>query len=163
MRSRESKKIIKMYNRVAKTLVAFEYVWYEAWVKSIDTSRAGLNATLIVRHPENNRLLVNFDPELLQLIREAKCLQRLGLQIPESARMVMLQETKYKQYYQQISHLLKRYEAIEEAINPTLAHVLEPHLRDLQLRLRPGMVRLSLPLFSLHCIHATPRRHCRLH
>lgn len=36
-------------------------------------------------------LLVNFDTEVLQLMREARYLQRLGLPIPDSAQMVLLQ------------------------------------------------------------------------
>jgi dynein heavy chain len=35
------KKIIRMYNKVARTLVAFEYIWYQAWVQYIDTAKAG--------------------------------------------------------------------------------------------------------------------------
>jgi len=33
-------------------------------------------ATLIIRHPTTTRLFVNFDREILQLIRETKLLQR---------------------------------------------------------------------------------------
>jgi dynein heavy chain len=36
-------------------------------------------------------LFVNFDREILQLIQEAKYLQRMGIEIPESARMILLQ------------------------------------------------------------------------
>ena len=64
-----SKRIIKLYNKVAKTLVAFEYLWYQAWVQSIDQARAGLQATLIIRHPDDSKLYVNFDQEILQLIK----------------------------------------------------------------------------------------------
>jgi dynein heavy chain len=42
---KDAKRIIKMYNKVAKTLVAFEYLWYQAWVQSIDQAKAGLQAT----------------------------------------------------------------------------------------------------------------------
>lgn len=49
--------------------MAFEYIWYEAWCKSVEAARQGLAATLIIRHPETGRLYVNFDPEILQLIR----------------------------------------------------------------------------------------------
>eukprot|EP01036_Dinobryon_divergens_P053399 gene53399-71385_t len=40
--SKESKKIIRTYNKVARTLIAFEYLWYEAWSSSIETAKAGL-------------------------------------------------------------------------------------------------------------------------
>ena len=56
---KDAKRIIKMYNKVAKTLVAFEYLWYQAWVQSIDQAKAGLQATLIVRHPDDGKLYVN--------------------------------------------------------------------------------------------------------
>lgn len=32
----------QIYNKVARTLVAFEYLWYQAWVQSIDQAKAGL-------------------------------------------------------------------------------------------------------------------------
>ena len=62
------------YTCIQQTLVAFEYLWYQAWVQSIDQAKAGLQATLIVRHPDDGKLYVNFDQEILQLIRESKCL-----------------------------------------------------------------------------------------
>ena len=105
--TKDSVKIIKTYNKVARTLVAFEYLWYEAWCRSVETAKAGLQATLIIRHPDNNRLYVNFDPEILQLIREAKCLSRMGIDIPESAKIVLLQEDKFKSYFNELSYALK--------------------------------------------------------
>ena len=91
-----ARRIIRMYNKLARTLVAFEYLWHQAWVQSIDQAKSGLQATLIIRHPEDQKLYVNFDLELLQLIREAKCLDRMGVDIPESAKIVLFQEEKLK-------------------------------------------------------------------
>ena len=88
---RDAKRIIKMYNKVARTLVAFEFLWYKAWVQSIDQAKTGLQATLIIRHPDDNKLYVNFDHEILQLIREAKCLDRMGIEIPENAKIALFQ------------------------------------------------------------------------
>jgi hypothetical protein len=31
--SKDSKKIVRTYNKVARTLIAFEYLWYEAWCR----------------------------------------------------------------------------------------------------------------------------------
>jgi hypothetical protein len=99
---KDAKRIIKMYNKVARTLVAFEYLWYQAWVQSIDQAKTGLQATLIIRHPDDNKLYVNFDHEILQLIREAKCLDRMGIEIPESAKIALFQEEKLKTFYNQV-------------------------------------------------------------
>lgn len=141
--SKESKKIIKTYNKVARTLVAFEYLWNEAWSKSVDAAKAGLQATLIIRHPKTNKLFVNFDREILQLIREAKCLRRIGVDIPESAKMVLLQEEQFKKNYHQLKYALAEYDRVTGKIVPVTSHVFEPHLQTLELKLRPGMLTLT--------------------
>ena len=110
MTTKESKKIVKTYNRIARTIVEFETLWHMAWTKSIDASKAGLQATLIIRHPDNDRLYVNFDREILLLIREAKCLHRIGLDVPDAARSVMLQEAKFKAFHNQLSYALELYD-----------------------------------------------------
>ena len=143
MRSKESKRVVKTYNTVAKALVAFETLWLQAWTKSIETSKAGLQATLIVRHPETGNLLVNFDREISQLMREAKYLQRMGIEVPESAKMVLLQEEKFKRYYNQLSHALKEYDRVMSAIIPVAKPLLGPHLDDLEKKLAPGMYILT--------------------
>ena len=51
--------------------------------------------------------MVNFDKDVLQLMREALYMQRLGLPIPASARMVLLQEEKFTLYFNQLSHALR--------------------------------------------------------
>ena len=89
----EKRKPIKQvltHNRIAYTLFSYEFVWRGKWSSEVDKAKAGLLATLIIRHPENNKLYVNFDSEILTLIREAKCLSRIGIDIPESAKIVLL-------------------------------------------------------------------------
>jgi hypothetical protein len=41
----------------------------------------GLHSTLLVRHPDDGRLYVNLDQQIPELIREAKCLERLGVEV----------------------------------------------------------------------------------
>ncbi|KAH9103464.1 hypothetical protein AeMF1_002875 [Aphanomyces euteiches] len=141
--SKDAKRIIRMYNKVARTLVAFEYIWYQAWVQYIDTAKAGLQATLIIRHPDDNVLYVNFDPEILQLLREAKCLDRMGIEIPESAKIVLLQEEKFKNYYNELQFALSEYDRIVTKVIPVTAMLLRPHFNDMEFKLRPGMITLT--------------------
>ena len=164
MATKESKKIVKTYNKVAKALIEFETLWHQvnrgeggcccidslagaalglhalgadcyrsslvktlhccctralacararahthrthinthththartpplqAWLRSIESCKAGLAAPLLVQHPETGKILVNFDKEIMQLIRETKYMQRFSIPVPESAQMVLLQ------------------------------------------------------------------------
>ena len=63
-------------------------------MNAIETAKAGLHATLVIRHPDDGKLMVNFDWEILQLIREAQA-------------MVILQEQKLKSYHNELTYLLK--------------------------------------------------------
>jgi dynein heavy chain, axonemal len=143
MMLKDSKKVIKMYNRVsntvrrpqccavlccfklvlskstcmlmtcclatqiAKALVEFETLWHQAWLRGIEQQRTGLQAPLLVRHPDTGQLLVNLDRELMQLIREAKYLQAIGVHVPEPARQLLLQEDKFKTYFTQLTHAVR--------------------------------------------------------
>ncbi|KAJ1453032.1 dynein heavy chain, N-terminal region 1-domain-containing protein [Pelagophyceae sp. CCMP2097] len=138
-----ARRIIRMYNKLARTLVAFEYLWHQAWVQSIDSAKSGLQATLIIRHPEDQKLYVNFDMELLQLIREAKCLDRMGAEIPEAAKIVLFQEEKLKSYYNDLHWGLDEYDRIVTMVIPVTAMVLRPHFNDMEYELRPGMITLT--------------------
>jgi dynein heavy chain len=162
LNSKEAKRIIKTYNKVARTLVAFEYLWYQAWVQSIETAKAGLQATLIIRHPEDQKLYVNFDQEILQLIREAKCLDRMGVAIPESAKIVLLQEEKFKSYYNDLLYVLREYQRIAERVAPVTQKLLTMHFKDMDLKLRPGMITLTWTSMNIdaykHHIHAGLQR-----
>ncbi|CAM9852973.1 unnamed protein product, partial [Phaeothamnion confervicola] len=109
---KDAKRIVKTYNKVARTLVAFEYLWYHAWVNSIEQSKAGLQATLIIRHPDDGKLYVNFDPDILQLIREAKCLDRMGMDVPEAAKIALFQEDKFKAHYNDLHWALTEYDRV---------------------------------------------------
>ena len=141
--SKDSRRIVKMYNKVARTLVAFEFLWYKAWNQSVDKAKTGLQATLIIRHPDDDNLYVNFDHDIFQLMREAKCLERMQLDIPESARIVLYQEEKFKMYYRQLHWTLTERDRIVANVIPVTAMILQPHFRDLEYKLRPGMVTLT--------------------
>ena len=138
-----TKKVVKVYNKVARTLVAFEVLWFEAWRKSVEAARAGLQATLIIRHPKTGKLFVNFDKEILQLVRETKCLKRLGVEIPEAAESILAQEDRFKTLNVELAAAITEYDRVTDKIAPVTAKALEPHIQSLELALRPGMVTLT--------------------
>eukprot|EP00960_Hanusia_phi_P046745 758011-Hanusia_phi.AAC.1 len=141
--SKEAKRIIKQYNKVARVLVEYETLWQDAWIRSIEAAKSGLQATLIIRHPITGRYFVNFDREIVQLIRETKVLQRCGIEIPDAAKTVMVQEEKFKSYYHQLSFVLYEYERVTKLVVPIVRPLLKVHIADLESTLQPGMVLLT--------------------
>jgi len=143
MELKDSKKAVKVYNKIARTVVEFEALWELAWVRGIEAAKSGLQSTLIVRHPTTDKLYVNFDHQILELMKEAKCLRRLGHEIPESAKMVLMMEDKYKHHYNLLSYALGEYERVMEGVPEILAPLLKPHIAELQCVINPGLVTLT--------------------
>lgn len=109
--TKDIKKVIRTYNKVSVALIEFEAIWVDAWKRSIESSKAGLNATLLVRH--EGRLFVNFDKEILQLAKEARALLLLGdIDIPQGAMTILMQEQKLKVFFNELSFLVREYERI---------------------------------------------------
>ena len=67
----------------------------------------------------------------------------MGVEAPESAKMVLLQEAKFKSYYNKLSYALEQYEEVVEKIMPITATLLKPHLADMERKVQPGMVRVA--------------------
>ena len=141
--TRRTQRQVSHHNRITYTLFYFEYEWRQRWIVEVEKAKAGLLATLIIRHPNNNKLYVNFDSEIMTLIREAKCLSRIGIEIPESAKIVLLQEQKFKMYNNELTFVLGEYDRIVNKIRPNTKSLLVPHLEDLEYKLRPGMNMLT--------------------
>ena len=75
----------------------FEMLYHRGWYRAVEAARSGLNASLMVRHPETEQLFVNFDPQILELIQEAKYLKKLNLDIPEMALVLCKREESIKE------------------------------------------------------------------
>ena len=71
-------------------------LYHRGWLRAVDAAKSGLNASLLVRHPDTEELFVNFDPQVMELIQEAKCLQALNLDIPETVKALMTKEEEIK-------------------------------------------------------------------
>ncbi len=67
--------------------------------------------TNVVRHPETNEFLINFDPEIAILIRETECMKRIGLEISTEAEELVARQDIYKQNFNRIGvrYLINTY------------------------------------------------------
>ncbi|XP_071944819.1 dynein axonemal heavy chain 8-like [Antedon mediterranea] len=143
MKTPEAKRIIRNYNRMASVLMEFELLYHRAWVKQVDVVKIGLQASLLVRHPETNVLLVNFDPMLLQVIREAECMRKLDLEVPTAANVLCLSQEKLRKNCETLKTLKEENDSLRAKIPTIFQAVMAPHLKKVDLIMQPGLAVLT--------------------
>ena len=62
--------------------------------------------------PPNCEFVVNFSPELSEIISESRYMEKLGFMVPELARNVALQHEKFIAYCAGLNHCLNRYHTV---------------------------------------------------
>lgn len=89
------------------------------------------------------KILINFSPELKEIIRETRYLDRMGLELPELARNVALQEKKYYELVEKLSAMLASYADVIAKLNDVEKTLLSEKLADLHRVLKPGFEQLN--------------------
>jgi dynein heavy chain len=85
LESEEAKDVMKTYGNLIEALDKYAHEVHSSWEKGVeDVSQANLKNP-ILRRDEKGLLAVNFDPELIRLLREVKYLLELGKGAPASA------------------------------------------------------------------------------
>jgi len=136
-------KVVKQYNRLGHVLMEFELLYHRAWWQAVDAANTGMQASLFVRHPTTNRLVVNLDKQILQLIRETKSMQKLRMEIPESAHLLCLQEANLLSYNNQLRQLAARYDEVLDRVPEVLATVLAPSVAKVDDFIKGGVTHLT--------------------
>lgn len=88
-------------------------------------------------------MVVNFHPELVQLMLEARYLDRKGFQVPAMAMQVALNEAQYREWQEMLANLLQEYYGITESLSSVERGLLSAKLATLELSLEPGLTRLN--------------------
>lgn len=102
----DAKRIIKNYNQLSAVLIEYEVLYHRTWLKQVELVMTGVHASLIVKHNETNEYLVNFDPEIMTLIRETECMKRLKLEVPPEAEDLVVRQEIFKQHYNKLKVII---------------------------------------------------------
>ncbi|XP_062835458.1 dynein axonemal heavy chain 5 isoform X2 [Anolis carolinensis] len=143
LQTAEARPIIHNYNRVAKILLEFEVVYHRGWLQQVQLTKAGLQASLLVKAPDNGEIFVNFDPEILTLIRETQCMARMGLEIPPFAIALQQKSNSYKQDVNKLQMMLEEYKRVKSKIQAPLHVLMAPHVAKVDEAMQPGMTTLT--------------------
>ncbi|XP_032540330.1 dynein heavy chain 8, axonemal isoform X1 [Chiroxiphia lanceolata] len=141
--SPEGKAVVQSYNKLAYVLVEFEVVYHNAWIKEMSQLEYPLQATIFVRHPKSEKFLVNFDPQIPEIVRETKCMIKLGLEVPEQAVKIVIIENKLKSTKLRLEGLVQRYEDMCREIPSMFVNLLTPKMQKVEAVFRQGLTMLT--------------------
>ncbi|KAH9488112.1 hypothetical protein Btru_065334, partial [Bulinus truncatus] len=82
MRIPEGKRAIYRYNKFAFVLAKCEVLFHIAWFRSVDAAYNCLQVPILTRDNKTRDLIINFDPYVYEVIKEAHYMVKLGLQVP---------------------------------------------------------------------------------
>ncbi|MBN3299949.1 DYH5 protein, partial [Amia calva] len=139
----EAKRIIRNYNKVAKVLLEFEVLYHRGWLTQIEIAKAGLQASLLVKSPETSHLFVNFDPQILTLIRETDCMTKMGLEIPPFAATLQQKQDLFKKNYNKLQMVLAENTRVRSKIHTAYEQLVVPHLAKVDEAIQPGLTSLN--------------------
>ena len=147
---------LRKYTDLAKAAMKYEKRLYGAWVEGADAVAVVRLKEPVLRteRPESgddaetsgeaeppsaeDRVVVNFHPELVALLRESRYLDRMGFAIPETALKVTLQEDKFNACRQALYEMLQRYRTAVDRLSEVERSLFSEKLRELRAVLEPG-------------------------
>ena len=135
---------VKLYNKVATSIVKFESEWYREWRSRIVACKAGLKNNLLAPSSEKlGGLQVNMPLSLRALVAETDWLVRQGFAIPDSVKSVLQSQQKLKSFLDGLDFVLTEHRRILKLVPPMLMPVLTHHVRNLMMRFQPGLENLT--------------------
>ncbi|KAM6102183.1 dynein axonemal heavy chain 5 isoform 6-T6 [Theristicus caerulescens] len=145
----DGKRIIRNYNKVAKVLMEFEVIYHRGWLQQIELTKRRLQAPLLVKAPETGELFVNFDPQILTLIRETDCIAHMSLEIPPFASIIQQKRDWYKKIVNNLQMMLSEYKRIKLKIQHPIEQLMAPWLANIDDAIQPGLMLLTWTSFNI--------------
>eukprot|EP01028_Stygiella_incarcerata_P003072 TRINITY_DN1583_c0_g3_i1.p1 TRINITY_DN1583_c0_g3~~TRINITY_DN1583_c0_g3_i1.p1 ORF type:complete len:4602 (-),score=1271.77 TRINITY_DN1583_c0_g3_i1:125-13930(-) len=157
MQQEHGKLITKKYIRVGEKMRDFEKMLFADWVVLVDQTAAQClkkfvlaceDGTLVsgdrIKDWKWKKLMVNFDEQLVSIIKEAKYLDRIGgLDIPDMALNIALQEEKYLKYIEDLREVVNRYHEAQGLLKSAERDLMDTHVVALAKVIRRGLTTLN--------------------
>ena len=115
----EAHRVFKKCTEMMDLLGKYEGTVYEEWAKDVGArSNVNLNLPLLQRDPETKLIRVNFDPQLVAVLREVKYLEmtKSKTEIPESAAAIFERNETFRQYIGNLDIAATEYNRIRQTV-----------------------------------------------
>ncbi|XP_068084800.1 dynein axonemal heavy chain 8 [Anabrus simplex] len=107
IKSEQAIKPIRLYNTLVTVFVHYEQLYHSGWYTYVPQVRQALALPLLLKHPRTFRYVINFDPFIMELIRETEYMWQLGLPTPDMAQIVTYTKKKFFESYESMKDLVR--------------------------------------------------------
>lgn len=152
----EGKIVTKKYINLSKELdIEYEEKIFHQWnSKNTDYAIADLKENIL--KVVDGKYVVSFSNRLKVIIREAKFLDRMGRDIPQTIINIALGEGEYSYYVDKLNQLLREYNSVLNDLNNVEKKLLEQQIRKLDHQMNKGKdihswFSLSIKEFIVEC------------
>lgn len=130
-------KCIKKYNSFVSVSLYYEMIYHKAWYDSSEVVRLALTSPVLVRNPTTNKYDVNFDPYIIEVIREAEHMFRLNLPVPEFIQIITFCEDRILSGYEKIKKLVNDNNNVRKSIPTIFLNMMKSALQKLEISFLP--------------------------
>ncbi|XP_037924624.1 dynein heavy chain 5, axonemal isoform X2 [Hermetia illucens] len=130
------------YSSVKRILSEYEHEIVAIWLDQ-DISVADVCLVQPVLALQNDRLFVNLHQTIPLLIREAKCLAKMKIELPIVAATLMCRQSYFTTIQDSLNSLIKMFLSTVKAVKLEVRPLFLPQLVQLTTMLRPGLTTIN--------------------
>ncbi|XP_069511343.1 dynein axonemal heavy chain 17 [Ambystoma mexicanum] len=140
----EAKLVYNKYEEMMALLQKYRETTYSKWQDRVDEeSRFNLQQPIIVRDPKTNLISVNFNKELVAVLREVKYLHAQDQKdIPESAGKLFDQSETFQSFVSNLELVAGWYNKIKQTILPVEYPLVKDELDEIDVQLQKAETTL---------------------
>ncbi|XP_067164604.1 dynein axonemal heavy chain 9 [Apteryx mantelli] len=143
--SAEGRRVMEKYEEMLQLLKGYQEKLYEDWSQTVsEKSQYNLTQPLIRRDPETKLIAVNFDPQLVSVLREVSYLSSSQKgSIPPMAAEIYSSKESYRQMVANLELMVNRYNKIVKTVLEVEYPLIQGQLQDIDLKLKEAEERLN--------------------
>ena len=141
---------VKKYVELGKSLRRYENDLHANWRTRSEQQALELLKQPVLCIDNAGNICVNFPPELLELMRETKCLDKMGFSVGETVLNIALREQQYIMLYESLRHMIVNYTRTIEDLDPSLRSLCGKKISSLKGSMQLGFTALNWVSLGTH-------------
>jgi len=144
MQREEAQEVIRMEQNIRDSIDEYVMQKIEEWGRDVETtSHAKLKLPLLKKNRDTGALVVNFDRDLIRLLREVKYFLVLELPVPDSALQIYESSETYRRQRLSLDMICNIYNKIQEVLLPVERPLVKIHVEKFNTSALRGIKELT--------------------